>query len=292
MLTIIGSNWIVQKLIERDHINHHYRRLDGARSQLQLKGYTSHGSANFKGRLSKSSQDLSRSVGFENRLRNLERQMTSQFSLDVVIVDEKKKKDLFDEKQDVINRHSKYFTQPKQNFTPRLVRKVVRPVTAGKLSTTRSATPATQRPTTATLGSSSSGSSCLQQRRPLKAVYFPVNNHQHRNVSDDSAFDDGHYSSNDSVESSGSSEDLSAFNFQKWLKKQYVNRKSSCFSASFTFSDPIDHLQRGRELLHATYVRHNGRLTAKTPVHLRQHEGHHIYLHSQIPTKVLGSNAF
>jgi len=52
----------------------------------------------------------------------------------------------------------------------------------------------------------------------MKAVYFPDDLVQ-RNVSDDSAFGDGHDSCSDQS-SSNISDDLEAFNFTKWLKEQ------------------------------------------------------------------------
>ncbi len=138
--------------------------------------------------------------------------MSSQFSLDVVLPEDKrKKKELFDQSLDVINKHSKYFS-PTKEFTPRLVRKIVRPPTSSRLPCSRPITPGSLR------RSKLDTSLPSPQQRPMKAVYFPDDLVQ-RNVSDDSAFGDGHDSCSDQS-SSNISDDLEAFNFTKWLKEQ------------------------------------------------------------------------
>jgi hypothetical protein len=197
----LGSSWIVQKLIDEDHLKNHYRRLNGAQSHLQsLKTSTT------SVRLSKSSND----IRFEQKMQSLERQMSSQFCLDVSVANEKKK-EIFDESLDVMKRHSNYFTQPKKLFTPRVVRKIVRPsltshTTRQSLPPTRSITPSS-RPKSVTIS-----------RKANSTIYYPADLPQQRNVSDDSAYGDEHFSSSRS--SSSSSDELTAFDFKKWLKER------------------------------------------------------------------------
>ena len=199
----IGSSWIVQKLIDEDHIKNHYRRLNGAQSHLQtLKTNTT------SVRLSKSSNDLR----FEHKMQSLERQMSNEFCLDVTVTNEKKK-EIFDASLDVMKKHSNYFTQPKKLFTPRVVRKIVRP------SLTSHTTRQQSLPPTRSITPSSRPKSVTISRKPNSTIYYPADLPQQRNVSDDSAYGDEHYSSSRSS-SSSSSDELTAFNFKKWLKEQ------------------------------------------------------------------------
>ena len=182
-------------------MNHHYRRLNEVHSQLHLNNRNPPISRN---RLSKSSND----VRFEDQLRGIERTMASQFCLDVTIPVSDKKKEISDETLDVMTRHSKYFTQPKKQFTPRVVRKFVRPKSSPPnrpQSSTRSLvfeTPIIKVPSTST------------PRKPKK-VFFPLD--PQRNVSDDSAFGDEQESSSSST---SDSQETAAFNIKKWLKEQ------------------------------------------------------------------------
>ena len=197
----------MQKLIDDDHIKHHYRRLNGAQSHVQQSMKKTSASA----RLSKSSNDLR----FEKNLQSLERQMSSsQFCLDVNVVSEKKQ-DMVDESLDVLKKNSKYFTQPKKLFTPRLVRKIVRPSSTSQ-RTTRQSLPPT-RPVTP-----SRPKSVTISRTVNSTIYYPADLPQQRNVSDDSAFGDEHDSSSTRSSSSSSDDELAAFNFKKWLKEQYA----------------------------------------------------------------------
>lgn len=201
LLSRIGSSWIVQKIIDEDHIKNHYRRLNGAQSHLQtLKTSTT------SVRLSKSTND----IRFEQKMQNLERQMSNDFCLDVTLTNDKKK-EIFDESLDLMKKNSNYFTQPKKLFTPRVVRKIVRPSLTGhtarqSLPPTRSVTP------------SNRSKSVTISRKPNSTMYYPADLPQQRNVSDDSAYGDEHYSSSRS--SSSSSDELTAFDFKKWLKEQ------------------------------------------------------------------------
>ena len=205
VMEISGSTWMVQKLIERDHMNHHYRRLNGAQSHLHLNSYRN--SAVSKNRLSKSNND----VRFEDSLRNVEKQMGSEFCLNVSAPASERKKEISDETLDVMTRHSQYFTQPK-NFTPRLVRKIVKPNTAPNtrpLSAVRSVKLETTGNVPAKMVSTA---------RTSKKVIIPVNSQ--RNVSDDSAFGDEPSIETSSSSSSDSSQEMNIFNIKQWLKEQ------------------------------------------------------------------------
>jgi hypothetical protein len=205
VMEISGSTWMVQKLIERDHMNHHYRRLNGAQSHLHLNSYPN--SAVSKNRLSKSNND----VRFEDSLRNVEKQMGSEFCLNVSAPASERKKEISDETLDVMTRHSQYFTQPK-NFTPRLVRKIVKPNTSPAtrpLSAVRSVKLETTGNVPAKIVSTA---------RTSKKVITPVNSQ--RNVSDDSAFGDEPSIESSSTSSSDSSQEMDIFNIKQWLKEQ------------------------------------------------------------------------
>lgn len=189
-------------------MNHHYRRLNEVQSQLHVntRNVTSSNRANAltKKRLSKSNND----VRFEDQLRGIENQMKNQFCLDVTSQPSDKKKGISDETLDVMTRHSKYFTQPKKQFTPRVIRKVVRP----------NSSPAPNRLFSATLPMSSESLPIKLTNMARKPkVFLPAD--PQRNISDDSAFGDEH-----SIESSSSSSDNSpgraAFNIKKWLEEQ------------------------------------------------------------------------
>ncbi len=196
---MLGNTWIVQKLIERDHMNHHYRRLNEVQSQLQAINRNPPISRN---RLSKSSND----VRFEDQLRGIERKMVSQFCLDVTIPVSDKKKEISDETLDVMTRHSKYFTEPKKQFTPRIIRKIVRP---------KSSPPNRPQSSTRSVASETPSIKVQSTARKPKKVFFPVD--PLRNVSDDSAFGDEQESSSSST---SNSHETAAFNIKKWLKEQ------------------------------------------------------------------------
>ena len=203
---ISGSTWMVQKLIERDHMNHHYRRLNGAQSHLHLSNYRN--SAASKNRLSKSTND----VRFEDSLRSVEKRMASEFCLNVSAPASEKKKEISDETLDVMTRHSKYFTQPK-HFTPRLVRKIVRPNTSS-----------ITRPLSAILPmklevTENVPVKVVSTAPKAKKVIIPVSSQ--RNVSDDSAFGD-EQSTESSISSSSSdrSQGMDVFNIKQWLREQ------------------------------------------------------------------------
>ena len=205
-----GSNWIVQKLIERDQINHHYRRLNTAQSQLQLNKRTLVASRN---RLSKSSNDLR----FEDQLRGVEDKIVNEFYLDVTPLVSDKRKEISDHSQDVMSRHSQYFTHPSKQFTPRTVRKIVRPQTTPP----KRVSSAVVRPVTPIVSVRSN--SAVQtprkiQNRAVKAIAADPK----RNVSDDSAFGDEHSTvESDSSNSSSDSLGTAEFNIKTWLKEQY-----------------------------------------------------------------------
>jgi hypothetical protein len=203
---ISGSTWMVQKLIERDHMNHHYRRLHGAQSHLHLSNYRN--STVSKNRLSKSTND----VRFEDSLRDVEKRMASDFCLNVSPPASEKKKEISDETLDVMTRHSKYFTQPK-HFTPRLVRKIVRPNTS---PTTRPLSAVRPMKLEAT---ENVPVKMVSSARKTKKVIIPENSQ--RNVSDDSAFgDEQSIESSISSSSSESSEEMDVFNIKEWLREQ------------------------------------------------------------------------
>lgn len=202
---ISDGTWVVRKLIEQDHMNHHYRRLNGARSQLHLNN--DRHSTISRTRLSKSSND----VRFEESLRNIETRMASEFCLNVSAPASEKKKEISDETLDVMTRHSQYFTQPK-SFAPRIVRKIVRPNTA-----------TTIRPLSTT--SNAIKSDCIEHvpaklvntaRKTKKAV---VSADPERNLSADSAFGDEQFLDSSSS-TSDCSQEMDAFNIKKWLREQ------------------------------------------------------------------------
>lgn len=198
-----GNSWIVQKLIDRDHINHHYRRLNSAQSQFHLDKRTPIVSKN---RLSKSSSD----VRFEDQLRSVERKMVSTFCLDVTPHPSERKKEISDESLDVMARHSQYFTQPTKQFTPRVLRKIVRPISSSPNRLFSNSRPASSeiRPTK---------TKTPVTPRKINKVFVPVD--LQRNVSDDSAFGDEH-STDTSTDTSSDSQSLAAFNIKLWLKEQ------------------------------------------------------------------------
>lgn len=187
----------MQKWIERDHVNSHYRRLQSARSHLQLNNRNEP----IHGRLSKSNHDLR----FEERVHSAQSQRSGSFCLNVTSpATDRKKRDMADESLDVLAKHSKYFTQPKQQFTPRLVRKIVRPSSSPPKKQAPVAGQRTAVAAARTIKSAEVGSA--------KKEYDSSNQ---RNVSDDSAFGD-----EQSIESDASSDDSGTFDFKKWLKEQ------------------------------------------------------------------------
>lgn len=184
-------------------MNHHYRRLNSAQSHLHLNKRTVTFSKN---RLSKSNND----VRFEDQLRGIERQMESTFCLDVTPHPSEKKKEISDESTDIVVRHSQYFTHPAKQFTPRVLRKIVRPNSSSPNRLLSNSRPVSS------------------QIRPVNAVRTPVTPRKakkvfipadQRNVSDDSAYGDEH-STDTSTESTIDSQGLAAFNIKMWLKEQ------------------------------------------------------------------------
>ena len=179
-----GSNWIVKKLIERDHINNHYRRLNGAQSHLQL-GRSK--------RLSKSSPDIT----FEMRLQKLEKRVARDFSLDTTPTGT-------DEKSDVMRRHSDYFTHPVTSFTPRIVHKIVGP---------------SQPPQSAKMWRASTAATSRCSSKMTSRPNSRANTAQHSSRQDEYI---DHVVDEKSAGKLDKSTDFPADDFNNWIRQQYV----------------------------------------------------------------------
>lgn len=172
-------------------MNHHYRRLSSAKPHINTGRRPTTAKT-----LSKSCHDV-RCCQDEGALQN--NRFGSDFNIDSP-AQRDKKSSLADESCDVLSRHNQYFTQPKQLFTPRLVRKIVRPATSHSTRAREMRVP------------------YLMSDNPAeKSVSFHLDNAR-RNVSDDSALEEDH-SSQCSVSTIGTNE-LISYKFRKWLKEQ------------------------------------------------------------------------
>lgn len=184
-MCLSGSNWIVKKLIERDHINNHYRRLNEAQSRLQL-GRSK--------RLSKSSPD----IPFEMRQQKLEKRVARDFSLDTSVVGA-------NDKADIMRSHSEYFTHPIKSFTPRIVQKIVKPSQLPQSAKTwRSSTAAPSR-----------SSSKMTDRASSRAN--TVQNPSRQDVYADDIVDER------SMDKLDRSANFPTNDFKKWIQQQYVH---------------------------------------------------------------------
>ena len=186
----------MSKLIERDHINNHYRRLNGAQSSLQLARNCGKSTKSLT--KSKSTPDIS----FETRQQQLERRLVRDFSLDTSFTTSKKLSTISDDRLDVMSRHSEYFTHPTKMFTPRVLQKIVPPSLPPEAAKKwRSSAPASR---------SSSRTNVIQRSgRSSRRVYSesPVN---------DDVID--HQKSTPKLNHSS---DFPVEDFQKWIRQQY-----------------------------------------------------------------------
>ena len=214
----------MQQLIERDHTNSHYRRLNGATSSFQINRTGREGCASSRTgrRLCTSVSDLN----LDERLRRLERKMmeADQSAISQSIAsksagkfagegDANSKKraqeSTFESSLDVMEKNAKYFSQPAP-FTPRVLRKIVQPSGTGPApsSPMREHTRRRDRqqhsaPVTASSSSRSDDTAKLS-----------------RVPSDDSAFGEGANSPIASSRTNGSPLRTDAFDYKKWAAEQ------------------------------------------------------------------------
>ena len=163
-------------------MNHHYRRLNGAKSNLQLDKIP----ACVNKRLSKSSSD----IAFSRNRAN-----AKDFSLDCISSStaRSKKHTISDDALDVMSRHSAYFTRPDKAFTPRIVQKIVRPNILSHF-------PMKLRP------SSNSSSRSSHASKPFKSA--------------DPAFSNPHDRNYPNTRNSSNPTDFPSSDFKLWLRQQ------------------------------------------------------------------------
>ena len=216
-----GGHWLVPQMIEREHMYHHYRRLHSAKSTFQLNchGAGDQSAGTFK--RSKSIVDLT----FDQRLKRLEKQLADHLSTSPPTLPEwnsrpeqspkNKKVDTFDNSLDLMRKNSKYFTQPREPFTPSVIRKIVRPVSSAPV----------KRPSTSSRRHRQLPADIEDPKLlPLSPVRVDdcLTSKLARMPSDDSAFGEGANSSTSSTMPSpaGKAVPLKSFDFNRWLRKQ------------------------------------------------------------------------